>query len=256
MKRVLFTLAALLVLTGIAGAAIDRDYLAKLPPIIDRDVLFGDPQIASGQLSPDGSHISFLKPYKNILNIWVKGASEPFAAARPVTADTTRPVRGYFWTKDGKYILYVQDKGGDENWHIYAVDPRAKLEAGQDVPPPRDLTPYENVAATIYALPKGMPGAIFVGLNDRDERYHDAYRLDIATGERTLVKRNDNEISSWIFDVQGNPPARVEADRRRGHRAPPRRSRHDGRRLFVQQGRNGRSHPLPQGRTARVHGVG
>lgn len=204
MKRVLFALAALLVLTGIAGAAADRSYLKKLPPIIDRDVLFGDPQIASGQLSPDGSHISFLKPYKNILNIWVKGASEPFAAARPVTADTTRPVRGYFWSKDGKYILYVQDKGGDENWHIYAVDPRAKLEAGQDVPPARDLTPYEKVAATIYALPKGTPGVIFVGLNDRDERYFDAYRLDIATGERTLVKRNDDEISSWIFDLQGN----------------------------------------------------
>jgi dipeptidyl aminopeptidase/acylaminoacyl peptidase len=204
MKRVVFALAALLALAGAAGAAIDGAYLKKLPPMIDREVLFGDPQIASGQLSPDGSHISFLKPYKNILNIWVKGTNEPFAAARPVTADTTRPVRGYFWSKDGAFILYIQDKGGDENWHIYAVDPRAKLEAGQDVPPARDLTPYEGVAATIYALPMNMPGVIFVGLNDRDQRYHDAYKLDIATGERTLVKRNDDEISSWIFDLEGN----------------------------------------------------
>ena len=61
-----------------------------------------------------------------------------------MTADTTRPVRGYFWSRDGKYILYVQDKGGDENWHIYAVDPQAKLEPGQDVPPPRDLTPVRE----------------------------------------------------------------------------------------------------------------
>ena len=204
MKRVLFTLAALLVLTGIAGAAIDRDYLAKLPPIIDRELFFGDPQIASGQLSPDGSHIAFLKPYKNILNIWVKGMSDPFAAARPMTADTTRPVRGYFWSRDGKYILYAQDQGGDENFNIYAVDPSAKLEPGQDVPPPRDLTPYEKVAATIYALPKSTPGVIFVGLNDRDERYHDAYRVDLATGQRSLVKRNDKEIAAWIFDLEGN----------------------------------------------------
>ncbi len=204
MKRVVFTLAAFLMLAGSVGAAIDGAYLKKLPPIIDRDVLFGDPQIASGQLSPDGSHISFLKPYKNILNIWVKGANEPFAAARPVTADTTRPVRGYFWSKDGAFILYIQDKGGDENWHVYAVDPRAKLEAGRDVPPARDLTPYKGVAATIYALPAKMPGVIFVGLNDRDDRYHDAYKLDIATGERTLVKRNDDEVSSWIFDLEGN----------------------------------------------------
>jgi len=204
MKRVLFALVALVVMTGLAGAAIDKDYLAKLPPIIDRNVLFGDPQIAAGRLSPDGSHISFLKPYKSILNIWVKGVNEPFDAAKPVTADTIRPVRGYFWSKDGKFILYVQDKGGDENWHVYAVDPQAKLEPGKDVPPPRDLTPYEKVAATIYALPKGMPNVIFVGLNDRDERYHDLYRLDITTGERALVKQNDREITSWIFDLAGN----------------------------------------------------
>jgi dipeptidyl aminopeptidase/acylaminoacyl peptidase len=203
MKRVLFALVALVVMTGLASAAIDKDYLAKLPPIIDRNVLFGDPQIAAGRLSPDGSHISFLKPYKNILNIWVKGVNEPFEAARPVTADTTRPVRGYFWSRDGKYILYVQDKGGDENWHVYAVDPQAKLEPGRDVPPARDLTPYEKVAATIYALPKSMPNTIFVGLNDRDQRYHDAYALDITTGERTLVKRNDREIAAWIFDLAG-----------------------------------------------------
>jgi dipeptidyl aminopeptidase/acylaminoacyl peptidase len=204
MKRALLALIALVLLTGAAGAVIDQSYLAKLPPIIDRNVLFGDPQIAAGRLSPDGSQISFLKPYKDILNIWVKGADEPFDAARPVTADTTRPVRGYFWSRDGKYILYIQDKGGDENWHIYAVDPRAKLEPGMDVPPARDLTPYEKVASTIYALPKNIPNVIFVGLNDRDERFHDAYRIDLATGARTPVKQNDNEIASWIFDLQGN----------------------------------------------------
>jgi len=204
MKRMFLALIALVVMTGAAGAAIDKDYLAKLPPIIDRNVLFGDPQIAGGQISPDGTHISFLKPYKNILNIWVKGVSDPFDAARPMTADTTRPVRSYFWSRDGKYILYIQDKGGDENWHVYAVDPRAKLEPGRDVPAARDLTPYEKVAATIYALPKSTPNYIFVGLNDRDERYHDAYRVDLTTGQRSLVKRNDKEIAAWIFDLEGN----------------------------------------------------
>ena len=203
MKRVLFALVALVVMTGLAGAAIDKDYLAKLPPIIDRNVLFGDPQIAAGRLSPDGSYISFLKPYKNILNIWVKGVNEPFDAAKPVTADTIRPVRGYFWSKDGRFILYVQDKGGDENWHVYAVDPQAKIEPGRDVPPARDLTPYEKVAAAIYAVPKATPNVIFVGLNDRDERFHDVYRIDLMTGERALVKQNDKEISDWTFDLQG-----------------------------------------------------
>ncbi len=203
MRRMLFALVALFVLQGVAAATIDQSYLAKLPPIIDRDILFGDPQISGGQVSPDGKYISFRKPYKDILNIWVKGIEEPFAAAKPVTADTTRPVRGYFWSKDSRYILYAQDKGGDENWHVYAVDPMAKLGPGQDVPPARDLTPYEKVAATIYAVPKATPNFIFVGLNDRDERYHDLYRIDLMTGERTLVKRNDKEISDWTFDLQG-----------------------------------------------------
>ena len=204
MRRALFALAALLLLQGLAVAAIDKDYLSKLPPLIDREVIFGDPLIAGGQISPDGAHISFLKPYKNVLNIWVKKFDEPFDAARPMTADTTRPVRGYFWSRDGKYLLYVQDKGGDENYHVYIVDPAAKPDAGSGVPPARDLTPYSKVAARINALPKNTPNIIYIGLNDRDERYHDAYRVDITTGDRTLIKKNEKEIAAWIYDLAGN----------------------------------------------------
>ena len=92
----------------------------KLPPIIDRELFFGPPEIAGGQLSPDGKYMSFLKVYKGTMNIWVKKADAPFASAHPLTSDTLRPIRNYFWSRDGKYILYVQDKGGDENFNIYA----------------------------------------------------------------------------------------------------------------------------------------
>ena len=94
------------------------------PPIIDRELFFDNPEIAGGQLSPDGKFISFIKPYKGTMNVWVKKLDEDFKAAKPITADTLRPVRSYFWSRDGKYILYVQDKGGDENFNIYAVDPK------------------------------------------------------------------------------------------------------------------------------------
>jgi Tol biopolymer transport system component len=107
----------------------DRAYLGQLPPLIDRETFFGDPQIAGAQISPDGRWISFRKPYNDVMNIWVKGIDEPFDAAHPLTADTTRPVSGYFWTEDSRYVLYVQDKGGDENFHLYAVDPAAAPEA-------------------------------------------------------------------------------------------------------------------------------
>src|SRR6266536_4397447 len=91
------------------------------PPIIDRELFFGDPEISGAQISPDGKFIAFVKPFKGTRNIWVKTTEEPFEKARPITADTARPIPSYFWSRDGKYILFVQDKAGDENYLVYAV---------------------------------------------------------------------------------------------------------------------------------------
>ena len=93
------------------------------PPLIDRELFFGDPEISGAQMSPDGKFIAFVKPFKGTRNIWVKRTEEPFDAAKPVTADKSRPVTQYFWSRDGKYILFVQDKAGDENYNVYAVNP-------------------------------------------------------------------------------------------------------------------------------------
>src|SRR4051812_16438121 len=102
----------------------------ELPPVIDRELFFGDPEISGAQLSPDGKFMSFIKAFKGTRNIWVKKSEELFTAAKPVTADTLRPIRDYMWSRDGKYILYAQDKGGDENFNIYAVNPNDKVEEG------------------------------------------------------------------------------------------------------------------------------
>ncbi|RMD88683.1 MAG: S9 family peptidase, partial [Calditrichaeota bacterium] len=179
------------------------EYFSKLPPLLDRELFFGDPKISGAQLSPNGKFISFIKPYKGVRNIWVKGIDEPFDAARPITADK-RPVPGYFWSQDSKYILYAQDKGGNENFHVYAVDPSAKPEAETGVPPARDLTPIEGIRAYIYAVPENTPDEILIGLNDRDPAYHDVYRVRISTGERKLVLENKERIASFIFDLEGN----------------------------------------------------
>ena len=178
-------------------------YLAQLPPIIDRDLLFGDPEITGGQISPNGKMISFLKPYRGVINVWVKGIGEPFPAAKPMTADMKRPIRAYFWSQDSKYILYAQDKGGDENFRIYAVDPSARAEADSGVPPARDLTPFDNVQAQIYAVPKRDPKHILIGLNDRDASLHDVYRLNLSTGKRELLFKNDQNVAAWVFDLEG-----------------------------------------------------
>ena len=119
-----------------------------------------------------------------------------------LTADE-RPVPGYFWSQDSKYVLYVQDKDGDENFHVYAVDPAADSDEDTDVPPARNLTPMDGVRAVIYAVPKATPERMLVGLNDRDPALHDVYSLEIASGELELLIENDANVAAWVPDLQG-----------------------------------------------------
>jgi dipeptidyl aminopeptidase/acylaminoacyl peptidase len=173
-----------------------------LPPLIDRQLFFGDPEISGAQLSPDGKFLAFVKPLKGTRNIWVKRTDEPFAAAKPITNDTKRPIPGYFWSWDGKFILFVQDQGGNENFNVYAVNPSDSPAAGQEVPAARNLTDLKNVRAVIYAVPKSDPDTIYVGINDRDPAWHDLYKVKISTGERTLLRKNTERLTGWIFDLK------------------------------------------------------
>ncbi|HEY2169100.1 MAG TPA: S9 family peptidase, partial [Candidatus Angelobacter sp.] len=145
MNKLFKSLLCLALLVATLGAQVkDKDKktpaASGLPPIIDRELIFGNPEIAAPQLSPDGKYLAFLKPWKDTRNVYVKGVDEPFSAARLLTTETKRPIAGYFWTRDSKYILFVKDNGGDENFNVYAVDPAAKAAAGADAPASRDLT--------------------------------------------------------------------------------------------------------------------
>ena len=168
-------------------------------PIIDREILFGNPIISGGQISPDGQYISFIKPLDGVMNIWVKGIDEAIEKARPVTSDKTRPVSSYFWSRDSEFILYVQDKGGDENFHLYAVDPK---DTALGIPTARNLSDYGAIRAMIYALPRATPGTIYVGINDRDKAWHDCYEINLKSGERTLIYKNDKQLSGYFFDLE------------------------------------------------------
>ncbi|MDD4673178.1 MAG: S9 family peptidase [Bacteroidales bacterium] len=175
---------------------------SKTPPIIDRELIFGTPEISSGRLSPDGEFLAFLRPYNGIQNIWIKPRDASFDMALPVTSETTRPIRGYFWSGDGKYILYVQDNAGDENYNVYAVNPS---EAKEDVlPEARNLTNLSHVRVQIHHISRIDHDLMFVGLNDRDKVWHDLYSLKISTGELALLKKNTNRYISWVFDHNDN----------------------------------------------------
>ena len=198
MKQFLLTIAIL------AGAAAPLAAWADQPPLIDRNLFFGEITIAAAQISPDGRFISFLKPYKGTRNVWVKGAQEPFSAARPVSAEATRPIRNYFWSRDSKYILYSQDAGGDENFNVYAIDPTLAADPNTGVPPTRALTNLKGVRTQIFSVPRSKPDILYIGLNDRDPRWHDLYELHIATGEKRLLRKNTERIAGWNFDNDGN----------------------------------------------------
>jgi dipeptidyl aminopeptidase/acylaminoacyl peptidase len=175
---------------------------AQQPPVIDRELFFGDPEIAGAQISPDGRYIAFLKPLNKTRNIWVKATDAPFDSAKPITNDTKRPISAYFWSRDGKYVLYAQDKLGDENYSVYAVNPAEAPAAGAEVPAARNLTDLKGVRAALYEVPRSEPDIVYVGLNDRDKSWHDLYKVRISTGERTLLRKNTDRVTGWIFDLK------------------------------------------------------
>lgn len=178
-------------------------YKQPTTPLIDRSVLFDNPEISGGQLSPNGKYISFQKAYNGIMNVWVKKFDEPFTKARRIT-NVERPLSGYFWTNDSKYIIYTKDKGGNENTNVFAVEPFATAEAATGIPPTRNLTPNDSAAVYIAMVSKKNPDVMYVMINDRDPKWHDLYKLQLASGKLTKIQENKDRLSSWIFDWDEN----------------------------------------------------
>lgn len=151
-------------------------------PLIPRAALFGNPTRAAGQISPDGQWLSWLAPKDGVLNIWLAPASDP-QAARAVTQAVERPIRQYFWSPDASAVMYIQDKGGDENFLLYRVDVTTGAET--------TLTPFDNTRVQLVGASTTRKDKLLLGLNNRDPQWHDIHLLDLTTGELTLVLENN-----------------------------------------------------------------
>ena len=160
-------------------------------PLIPRKLMFGNPERTSGTISPDGRQLGFLAPLDGVLNVWVAPADDP-QAARAVTHDTKRGIRHYYWAYTNRHVLYLQDKDGDENWRVYSV--------ALDTNEVKDLTPIEGVQARLESLSHLHPTEVLIGLNDRNPQLHDLYRVNLETGERTLVLENRTFVGFLIDD--------------------------------------------------------
>lgn len=158
--------------------------------LIPRDVLFGNPQRADPQISPDGKQLGYLAPVDGVLNVWMRtlGKSDD----RPVTSDTKRGIRNFAWQFDNRHILYVQDVGGDENWRLYQTDIATKQT--------KDLTPFEKVRVDLVAYDWKTPNAILVQMNKRDPQVFDVYRLDLKRGTIDLDTQNPGNVETWQAD--------------------------------------------------------
>ncbi|KUO54216.1 MAG: peptidase S9 [Sphingomonadales bacterium BRH_c42] len=163
----------------------------KPAPLISRQALFGNPTRTGGEISPDGKWLSWLAPKDGVLNVWIAPSNDP-DAARAMTNSTERPIRQYFWAPDSNSVLYIQDKGGDENFLLYGID----IASGEE----RLLTPFENTRALIVGASQSIRDKILVGLNNRNPQYHDVHLLDLNTGELKLVFENEGFVQMLADD--------------------------------------------------------
>lgn len=170
------------------------------PKLIAVEEFFGLPSRSRALLSPDGTKVAYLAPWHNRLNVFIRALDSDWSApndrhddaARRVTSDTRRNIDTFFWTIDGRYLLFHQDTDGDENWHLHRADPNAADE------PTVDLTPFDGVRLLGTQLPPDRPGTAFVQLNGRRPDLADLFELDLATGRLAMLAENPGDVLSWL----------------------------------------------------------
>ncbi|WP_066682803.1 S9 family peptidase [Caulobacter sp. CCH9-E1] len=186
MRTVFFAaVAALAILPSVTQAQTVSQTAAQTvasTPLIERAKLFGNPSRGRGLISPDGKWLAWGAPRDGVMNIWVAPRSDP-SQAKPLTSEKTRPIRSFFWSPDSSSILFINDKGGDENFLLYGVDVATGVQ--------RALTPFEKTRAQILGISREVKDRILVGLNNRDPRWHDVHSLDLKTGELKMVFKNE-----------------------------------------------------------------
>ncbi len=166
-----------------------------LPLLVPLEELFDNPAMQWGGISPDGRWLSYMKAYHGKLNVYIRPAGNAGTMPeRAVTRDTVRPIPIYWWSADGRRILYLQDKGGDEAYHLFAVD------VSDTSAQARDLTPFRNIEVEVLAIPPRTPDTLLITLNKRDPSLADAYRLDLRTGALELAAENPGTFLGYAAD--------------------------------------------------------
>jgi dipeptidyl aminopeptidase/acylaminoacyl peptidase len=163
------------------------------PPLIPREILFGNPQRSNPQISRDGKYLAYIAPDdKNVLQVWLQTLGQE--DERQLTNDKERGIMAYFWTYNPEQLIYLQDSDGDENFHLYSVNIHSNIV--------RDLTPFQGVKAQVIDLDPDFPNKILVGLNLNTPEKFDAYRIDLNSGAVQFDTDNPGNIISWTANAR------------------------------------------------------
>ncbi|WP_114239792.1 S9 family peptidase [Dyella sp. C9] len=184
-------LAAAVAASCLAAQAWADTSVATKVPLIDRSALFGNPSRVAGRLSPDGKWLGWIAPSNGVLNVWVAPVGD-LSKARVLTDEKTRPIRSYFWAPDSSSVLYINDKGGDENFLLYKVD----LNGGKS----QALTPFQKTRVQLIGSSVHIKDRILIGVNNRDPRWHDVYSLNLKDGKLTEVYENKGDYAGFLAD--------------------------------------------------------
>ena len=196
-----FVLSCVLPLAATACAAESGEDSSSPPPVLPMEDFFRNPEVGAFSLSPDGAKLAFVKPWERRMNVYVRDIET--GAEKRVTSATKRDIAGFFW-KGSDRIVYIQDKGGDENFHIYLTDIEGKTS--------RDLTPFDGVRAGVLDDLEEDPKHMLLEMNRRNPEVFDVYRCELATGELTQIAENPGNITGWLTDHDGRLRVAYETD--------------------------------------------
>jgi len=168
-----------------------------LPQLLDVETLFADPVFSRATLSPDGKRVAYLAPHLGRTNVWVRDLDQDHEDAVVVTHDARRGIKAYAWTADPRWMLYLQDTDGNEDWHLFRVD----LDAPDA--PALDLTPLDPGSRVLgMSWLRDDPHTLLVTMNKRP-MFFDTFRIDIATGEAVLHRETLDPAGSYLFGPAG-----------------------------------------------------
>jgi dipeptidyl aminopeptidase/acylaminoacyl peptidase len=170
-------------------------------PQIPLEDFFRNPEKTAFQLSPNGEYFSYLAPWESRLNVFVQKTGADSAVR--ITSETERDIAGYLW-KGNERLLFLKDTGGDENFHLYGVN-----ADGSDL---KGLTVFEKVRTTFIDDLKEDEDEVIIGLNKRDATVFDPYRLNVITGEMTMLAENPGNIMGWMTDHDGKLRLAITSD--------------------------------------------